>query len=118
MFKMCETCTYMKDGLCTKGEKPSLCTVKTKKGIYKNRADSNIIIETPFGETLRFKSETEKGHFERLLNYRLERLNAIKGVIYRYTDATTKTFDLTNLVMLTYKKTYKEVVEDGKIQYS
>ena len=117
MLKMCKTCTYYKDGLCQKDIKPSFCHIRTRRGVYNNIEDSNITFETPFKQVLKFKSETQKEHFIKIVSYRLQQLNAIEGKLFRYTDNLTKSFDLTNLVMLTYNKAYKEVT-NGKLQDS
>ena len=113
MLKICESCTYCKEGACVKDIKPSLCTIRTRRGMYVNLEDSNITFTSPFNKVYKFKSETQKSKFLKLLEYRLERLNAIEGSIFRYTDCDTKTFDLTNLVMLCYEKTYKESINNG-----
>lgn len=113
MLKICESCTYYNEGVCVKDIKPSLCNIRTRRGVYLNLEDSNIEYTSPFGKVYKFKSETQKDKFLKDLDYKLKRLNAIEGSIFRYTDCDTKTFDLTNLVMLCYEKTYKESINNG-----
>ena len=113
MLEMCKSCTYYSEEACLKDIKPSLCTIRTRKGCYVNLEDSNITYTSPFGITYKFKSETQKNKYMKMIEYRLARLNAIEGSVFRYTDCDTKTFDLTNLVMLCYEKTYKESINNG-----
>ena len=113
MLEMCKSCTYYGEGVCLKDNKPSLCTIRTRKGCYNNLNDSNITFTSPFNKVYKFKSETQKNKYLKILEYRLSRLNAIEGSIFRYTDCDTKSFDLTNLVMLCYDKTYKESINNG-----
>lgn len=113
----CLTCTYFINNECSKSYKPHICPVRTRKGIYKNLEDSNIFVNTPFGK-YKFPSETTKGKFEKMLDYRLTQLRAVKGVIFKYTDKATKTFDLTNIVMLCYEKTYRESLISGNNIYT
>ena len=117
VYKKCETCTYFDNGNCIKEYKPRECPVKTYRGRYNKIEDSNIIVKTPFGN-YKFPSVTTKQKFEKMLDYRLKQLRVCKGIIFKYTDTATKTFDLTPLVMLCYEKTYKESLKYGNNIYT
>lgn len=115
--KICNGCTFLVEGKCTKNYKGYTCPIRTKGGRYVKLDDSNIEINTPFG-TYKFPSESTKVKFEKMLEHRLKQLSVIEGTIFKYTDRATKTFDLTPLVMLCYEKTYKESLIYGNNIYT
>lgn len=115
--KLCNDCTYFINNKCSKNFKGYNCKIRTQGGRYINLDDSNIEIQTPFGN-YKFPSQSTKIKFEKMLEYRLKQLTAVKGTIFKYTDRATKTFDLTPLVMLCYEKTYKESLIYGNNIYT
>lgn len=103
----CKYCCHNKNGACELNNKPYFCTIATRRGVVINIKDSNIVYHG-----LKFNSVTQKNKFLKLLKSRFNELNKIKDKLFVFTG-NTKLFDISNLYVITYNKTYKDCVGNG-----
>lgn len=82
---------------------------KTRRGVYINLADSDIIY-THNGTTYKFSSNKKREIFLRRVCESINALNKLNGKMFRYTEVLGKDYSLDDLLNGVYDKVYKNMM--------
>ena len=82
---------------------------KTRRGVFINLADSDIVY-THNGTTYKFSSNKKREIFLRRVRESINALNKLNGKIFRYTEVSSKDYNIVNLVNGVYDKVYKNML--------
>ena len=82
---------------------------KTRRGVFINLADSDIIY-THNGTTYKFSSNKKREVFLRRVRESINALNKLNGKIFRYTEIIKKDYNINDLLNGVYDKVYKNML--------
>lgn len=82
---------------------------KTRRGVYINLADSDIVY-THNGTTYKFSSVKKRDIFMRRVSESINAINKLNDKIFRYTEVLGKDYSLDDLLNGVYDKVYKNML--------
>lgn len=82
---------------------------KTRRGVYINLADSDIVY-THNGTTYKFSSNKKREIFLKRVCESINALNKLNGKIFRYTEVISKDYNIDDLLNGVYDKVYKNML--------
>ena len=82
---------------------------KTRRGVFINLADSDIVY-THNGTTYKFSSNKKREIFLRRVRESINALNKLNCKIFRYTEILTKDYNINDLLNGVYDKVYKNML--------
>ena len=82
---------------------------KTRRGVYINLADSDIIY-THNGSTYKFSSNKKREIFLRRVSESINAIYKLNDKIFRYTEVLGKDYSLDDLLNGVYDKVYKNML--------
>ena len=82
---------------------------KTRRGVYINLADSDIVY-THNGKTYKFSSNKKREIFLRRVSESINALNKLNGKLFKYTEVLGKDYNIDDLLNGVYDKVYKNML--------
>lgn len=82
---------------------------KTRRGVYINLADSDIVY-THNGTTYKFSSNKKREIFLRRVSESINAINKLNDKMFRYTEVLSKDYSLDDLLNGVYDKVYKNML--------
>ena len=82
---------------------------KTRRGVFINLADSDIIY-IHNGTTYKFSSNKKREIFLKRVSESINALNKLNGKMFRYTEVLSKDYSLDDLLNGVYDKVYKNML--------